>query len=149
MWIVYWTLQKLNHVFCIFSSLCNRRTCSSLKCDNQHHWWPGRLRCCSHGKWSVSKYIIIHWVNKLSLWANCIPRLLSYPSLQSEREPGNEVGLWTSMDCWPAWQDSKGRGEVEKRERYSLFPFTFFSPPPPCLPLLSMGLPLSIYRYIL
>ena len=86
-------------------------------------------------------FVVVHMGN--DRWANIYP--LSY-QIKSLSQPHSQASLlpvpmewertwewgwcWTSMDCWPAWQDSKGRGEAEKRERDSLFPFHFFLPYP-------------------
>ena len=102
----------------------------------------------------IGEQICAHWVNKLSLWANWIPRLPSCPYLRSEREPGNEVGLWTSMDCRYNHNSLRGssRKEEGRRRKGREMPFSlslFFSPPPPPPPLFFMGLPHRIYGYIL
>ena len=84
----------------------------------------------------IGEQICARWVNKLSLWADRIPRLPSYPSLRSKREPGNEVGLWTSVDCCYNHNSLRGRSRKEegRRRKGGESPFSlslFFSPPPP------------------
>ena len=141
-------LQKINHVFCIFSSSCNRRTSSSFKCNNQHHWWPGRLRCCSHGEWSVSKHISTELTNSVFEPTSVPGFSLTCPYRARWKW---EWGWSMSVECCYNHNNRHGRTwkEEGRQIKWREIPFSLslFSPLP--LPLHFMSLPQRIYGYIL